>query len=145
VTIRLTVAGPQDAALFDRIADDVFDDAIDPGLLARYLASPVMHIVVAQDGDLIVGFCSGLVHFHPDKPEDFFINELGVAGPWRRRGIATRLIGATCDLARSLGCRVAWVVAEPTEEAVGFYRSLGVEQTGTNLAMFTFDLLDRAR
>jgi hypothetical protein len=35
---------------------------------------------------------------------------------------------------------VAWVVAEPTEEAVGFYQSLGVAQTGTNLAMFTFHL-----
>lgn len=140
MTVRLTVAGPQDAALFDRIADDVFDDAIDPDLLARYLAAPTMHIVVARDDDEIVGFCSGLVHFHPDKPEDFFINELGVAPPWRRRGIATRLIEATCDLARSLGCRSAWVVSEPTEEALGFYRSLGVEQTGTNLAMFTIHL-----
>lgn len=140
MSLRLIVAGPQDAALFDRVADDVFDEAIDADLLARYLASPTMHIVVAQDGDLIVGFCSGLVHFHPDKPEDFFINELGVAGPWRRRGIATRLIGATCDLARGLGCRTAWVVADPTDEAVGFYQSLGAEQTGENLAMFTFDL-----
>jgi aminoglycoside 6'-N-acetyltransferase I len=140
VSVRLIVAGPQDAALFDRIAEDVLDGPIDPDLLARYLASPTMHIVLARDGDLIVGFCSGLVHFHPDKPEDFFINELGVATGWRRQGIATRLIGATRDLARGLGCRSAWVVAEPTEEAVGFYRSLGVPQTGTNLAMFTFDL-----
>jgi aminoglycoside 6'-N-acetyltransferase I len=140
VSLRLTVAGPQDAALFDRIAQDVFDDPVDPDLLRRYLASPTMHIVVAQDGDLLVGFCSGLVHFHPDKPEDFFINELGVAGAWRRRGIATALIGATCDLARGLGCWQAWVVAEPTDEAMGFYRSLNVPQTGTNLAMFTFDL-----
>jgi aminoglycoside 6'-N-acetyltransferase I len=140
VSVRLIVAGPQDAALFDRIAEDVFDGPIDPDLLARYLASPTMHIVLARDGDLIVGFCSGLVHFHPDKPEDFFINELGVATGWRRQGIATRLIGATRDLAPPLGCRSAWVVAEPTEEAVGFYRSLGVPQTGTNLAMFTFDL-----
>lgn len=143
MSVRLTVAGPQDAALFDRVADDVFDNAIDPDLLARYLASPTMRIVVAQDGDLIVGFCSGLVHFHPDKPEDFFINELGVAAPWRRRGIATRLIAATCDLARDMGCRSAWVVADPTDEAMGFYRSLGAEQTGTDLAMFTFHLTPR--
>jgi hypothetical protein len=36
------------------------------------------------------------------------------------------------------------VVADPTDEAVGFYQSLGAEQTGTNLAMFTFDLTQGA-
>ncbi|MGI1661422.1 GNAT family N-acetyltransferase [Palleronia sp. KMU-117] len=140
MSLRLTVAGPQDAALFGRVAEDVFDNPIDPDLLRRYLASPTMHIVLALQDDLLVGFCSGLVHFHPDKPEDFFINELGVARAWRRQGIATALIHATCDLARGLGCRQAWVVAEPTDAAMGFYRSLKVPQTGTNLAMFTFDL-----
>jgi ribosomal protein S18 acetylase RimI-like enzyme len=142
VSLRIAVAGAEDAALFDRIADDVFDGPIDPGLLRRYLAEPRMHIVLALEGDLVVGFCSGMTHFHPDKPEDFWINELGVGTAFRRRGIATALISATCDLARSLGCGSAWVVADPTDEAVGFYRNLGAEQTGTNLAMFTFPLAD---
>lgn len=32
------------------------------------------------------------------------------------------------------------VVADPTEDAVGFYQSLGVRQDGDHRAMFTTDL-----
>lgn len=138
--MRVVVAGPGDAALFERIADDVFDGPCPPDRVAAYLADPRLHMVLALDGELVVGMCSGVHYFHPDKPDEMFINELGVDAGWRRRGIATRLIGAMCEHARSLDCRAAWVVADPTEEAVGFYRSLGVEQTGENLAMFTFEL-----
>jgi GNAT superfamily N-acetyltransferase len=69
-----------------------------------------------------------------------WVNELGVAPTHRRRGIATRLIGALCDHARTLGCTEAWVISDPTEEALGFYRSLDAPQTGTHLAMFTIRL-----
>lgn len=138
--VGIRVAGPADAALFDNVAEDVFDTRPRPDLVEAYLADPRHHIVLALAKGRIVGMCSGFDHFHPDKEPQFFINELGVSPGWRRRGIATRLIGATCDLARSLGCTEAWVVSDPTDEALGFYRSLRVEQTGENLAMFTIRL-----
>jgi GNAT superfamily N-acetyltransferase len=140
MSVSVFIARRIDASLFATAHEDVFDAPPDPDLVARYLAAPHLHIAVAVDGAQMIGMCSGVVYHHPDKPECYWINELAVAGPWRRQGIATRLIDVTCGHARRLGCREAWVLADPTEEAMAFYRSLGWRQTGTNLAMFTCDL-----
>ena len=36
-----------DTGLFDRIAEDVFDEPVDPARLAAYLAEPGHHMIVA--------------------------------------------------------------------------------------------------
>jgi aminoglycoside 6'-N-acetyltransferase I len=138
--VALVVAGPGDAALFDRVAEDVFDGPLRADLLAEFLADPRHHIVVAHVGGTVVGMVTGVHYIHPDKPAQLWIKELGVAPTHRRRGIATALMGALLGHARRLGCTEAWVVADPTEAAVAFYRSLDADQTGTHLAMFSFDL-----
>jgi hypothetical protein len=38
---------PGEVALFDRVADAVFDEPVDPGRLAAYLAEPGHHMLVA--------------------------------------------------------------------------------------------------
>jgi hypothetical protein len=44
----------------------------------------------------------------------------------------------TCmDHARRQGCTDIWVVADPTDEAEGFWQSLRWTRTGTRLAMFS--------
>jgi ribosomal protein S18 acetylase RimI-like enzyme len=140
MTIRVFIAEPADAPRFATLHDDVFDGPVDPGLLDRYLAADHLQIALATDGDLIIGMCSGVIHHHPDKPEHWWINELGVAEPWRRQGIATRLVAASVNEARRRACREIWVVADPTEMAEGFWQSLGWTRTGDRLAMFSRDL-----
>jgi aminoglycoside 6'-N-acetyltransferase I len=140
MSVSVFIARRIDATLFDDPHDDVFDAPPLPDLVARYLAALHLHIAVATDAGRMVGMCSGVVYHHPDKPEQYWINELGVAGPWRRQGIARRLIEVKCDHAGRLGCTEAWVVFDPTPEAMGFYRSLGAKQSGENLAMFSIDL-----
>ncbi|WP_050761381.1 GNAT family N-acetyltransferase [Jannaschia sp. CCS1] len=134
---RVFLAEPHHAPLFDTVHDDVFDGPILPDMLASYLADPKQHIVVAMDGEVMCGMCSGLHHHHPDKRPDMWINELSVAEPWRRRGFATRMIGALRAHGQSLGCIEIWVVADPTDMAEGVYTSLGWTRTGTRLAMFS--------
>jgi aminoglycoside 6'-N-acetyltransferase I len=46
---------PADAALFDRVADGVFDEPVDGARLAAYLAAPGHHMFVALDGGTVVG------------------------------------------------------------------------------------------
>lgn len=140
MVVSVFIARRIDAGLFRNAHDDVFDAPPRPDLVDSYLAAPHLHIAIAVEGDRLIGMCSGVVYHHPDKPDQYWINELGVASPWRRQGIATRLIRVTCDHARALDCTEAWVIADPTPEAMGFYQSLGVAQTGENLAMFSFDL-----
>ena len=136
----ILIAGPDDAALFARVADDVFDGPVDPTLLAEFLACPRHHIAVARMDGALVGMITGVDHIHPDKPPQMWINELGVATTHRRRGIARALLSAFLGHACALGCTEAWVIADPTPEAEGFWTATGAARTGTQLAMFTFPL-----
>ena len=135
--VSVFIARRIDAGLFGHVHEDVFDAPPDPHLLERFLAAPHLHIAVAVERDLMVGMCSGVVHHHPDKPDAFWINELGVAGPWRRQGIGTRLVMTCMDHARRLGCTEIWVIADPTDEAEAFWQSLRWTRTGERLAMFS--------
>lgn len=135
--IDIFLAEPHHAALFDGVHEDVFDGPVIPESLTSFLADPKQHIIVAIDAGQMCGICSGMHHHHPDRLPDMWINELSVATPWRRRGIATQMIGALRDLAIALDCREIWVVAEPTDMAEGFYVSLGWPREGERLAMFS--------
>ena len=131
------LADPSHARLFDAVHEDVFDGPIIPDCLTSFLADPKQHIVVAMDGPVMVGMCSGMHHHHPDKHPDMWVNELSVAEPWRRQGLATQLIRALRAHGHHLGCREIWVVADPTDMAEGFYTSLGWTREGSRLAMFS--------
>ena len=81
----------------------VFDEPVRPDLAKRFLATPNYRILVALDGDLVVGMCTGFTHFHPDKDEEFFVNELGVGDAYRRQGIGERLLRADARRGESDG------------------------------------------
>ncbi|MEM9500857.1 MAG: hypothetical protein AAF941_03315 [Pseudomonadota bacterium] len=63
--------------LLAQVADGVFDHAIDPARLETYLASPGNWMCIAMKGDLVVGMCMSVVHHHPDKPTELFLDEIG--------------------------------------------------------------------
>lgn len=120
--------------LLGRIADDVFDNEINSARLATYCAMPDAIFHIAMDGDLVVGQARGFVHRHPDAADEFYIDNLGVAPGYRRRGIATQLMRALLDEATSRGCVDIWLSTEPyNDEALGFYRSLGLNETPMTL------------
>ena len=110
ITIRNL--GPEDAHILDRVADGVFDNPVDPARAYGFLATRVNEIVVALQGGVVVGFASGTVLMHPDKPLGFFVNEVGVDDAYRRQGIATRLVRRIIDLARERGCEEIWLATE---------------------------------
>jgi aminoglycoside 6'-N-acetyltransferase I len=140
MAVSVFIARRIDAPLFTTVDEDVFDAPPQPDLVERYLAAPHLHIAVAVEGNRMIGMCSGVVHHHPDKPDAWWINEIGVAGPWRRQGIGTRLAMTSADHARRLGCTEIWVVSDPTDEAEAFWQNLGWTRTGTRLAMFSLRL-----
>jgi ribosomal protein S18 acetylase RimI-like enzyme len=123
VEIRRVESG--DEGLFDRIADDVFDHAIDPDTLAEYLATPCHHFVVAVAGGEVVGQVAAVVHKHPDeRPVELYIDEVAVAPAFRRQGLAWRMLDEMFALGRELGCREAWVGTEvDNAPARAFYES----------------------
>ena len=140
ITIRQLRAG--DAAVLGNVAPGVFDNPVRPNLAERFLATPNYRMFVALDRGLVVGMVTGFSHFHPDKDEDFFVNELGVDDQYQRRGIGTRLLEAILAEARAMGCSEAWLGTENTNvEALALYRkAMNDADRSEKMWVFTYDL-----
>jgi len=100
---------PGQAALLDDVADGVFNDPLDPDRLGPYLASPGAMLILAREGDCVVGQLKAAIHLHPDKPADLYIDELVVAPTHQRRGLARRLLREAEQWARERGCADVWL------------------------------------
>ena len=75
-----------DAGLLSNVAADVFDEPVDPERVAKYLASAGHLMVLASVDDLVVGQCTGLIHHHPDKPTELYVDEVGTGSSPRPVG-----------------------------------------------------------
>ena len=98
-------------------AAHLFDKAPREDAIARFLAEPNHHLLIAYDGKDPVGFVSGVELTHPDKGTEMFLYELGVDDAHRRRGIGRALVRRLGDLARERGCYGMFVLTEADNEA----------------------------
>ena len=118
--------GPDDAAILSNVAADVFDNPIDTRWAAEFLADPRHHMVVAIVDGVVVGMASAVHYVHPDKGPELWINEVGVAPAYQRRGIGKHLMQALLAHGRTLGCREAWLGTEMDNTAArGLYAAVG--------------------
>lgn len=139
VTVRLLV--PEDLDLLTASSDDVFDEPVIAALAAEFLTDPRHHIVGAILDGRLIGFASSVHYLHPDKPAQMFINEVGVAEAWQRRGIGRRLMACLTGHARRLGCTEAWVLTDDDNGAArALYTAAGGEDAPTRI--FVIDLGD---
>jgi aminoglycoside 6'-N-acetyltransferase I len=113
MAVQIKQVKRDDEALFDRVAEEVFDEPVDPQRLAAYLAEPGHLMLAAIDDGLIVAQCAAVVHRHPDKVTELYIDEVGVSREWQRQGIARKMLDRMFALGKSLGCGEAWVSTEP--------------------------------
>jgi aminoglycoside 3-N-acetyltransferase I len=129
-----------DAADVHRAAD-LFDSPPLPESTERFLADPGHHLLFAYDGaGRAVGMISGIETTHPDKGTEMLIYELGVAPAARMQGVATQLVTALADLARSRGCYGMWVGTEPDNApAQATYRRAGATEEAPFL-LLSWDL-----
>ena len=105
-----------------RIAEDVFDEPVRPDRLAAYLASPGHFMIVALVDGVVVGQCAAVIHRHPDKVSELYIDEVGVSPAFQRQGIARKMLDAMFALGKENGCGEAWVGTEPDNIAAdGLY------------------------
>jgi GNAT superfamily N-acetyltransferase len=91
VTVEIRLLGPDDGAVLDRVAPDVFDYPVAPRWAAEFLGDPRHHLAVALD--------DGVVPTH------------------QRQGIAGRLLAALLDHGARLGCVQGWVLTSPANTA----------------------------
>ena len=140
VEIRRLYAG--DDALVKRIAEDVFDEPVRPDRLAAYLASPGHMMIVALADGIVVGQCAAVIHRHPDKVSELYIDEVGVSPAFQRQGIARKMLDAMFALGKENGCGEAWVGTEPDNRAArALYESrLEPHAPAEEFVMYAYEL-----
>jgi len=139
VVFQIWRPGPGDVSRV--LAADVFDDPAEAAATARFLgkvglADPRNILLVADLDGRAVGFVSGTIMDHPDKPRGLFVQELGVNEEAQRRGIARALLAAIRAEGRAMGCTVTWVLTEADNAAArATYTSTGAAET-TGVVMY---------
>lgn len=113
--IEIRILRRDDAAVLDRVADDVFDHGVVPACRDEFLADPRHHLAVAIQDGVVVGMATAVNYVNPDKPPELWLNEVGVAAEARRAGVASRLLAPLLERGRELGCKQAWVLASPND------------------------------
>ena len=136
--IDVRILGRGEAHVLERVAEGVFDRAIDAAAANAFVSDPRLHLAVAVDDGTVVGMASGVHYHHPDKPvPELWIDEVGVAPSHHRRGLASRLLATLIEHGRSLGCGQAWVLTErDNQAAMQLYAKAGGEPS--DCVMFTF-------
>ena len=138
IDIRLLTAA--DAHVLERVAPDVFDGPVDARWTREFLADARHHLLVAVENAHVVGMVTAVDYVHPDKAPQLWINEIGVAPPYRRRGIGRRLLDAMLAHGRTLGCTEAWLGTEETNVAARrLYEGAGSDAEPFVLYSFRLD------
>ena len=114
---------PGDELDFAEVAPDVFDEPIHPERLEAYLLEPGHLMLLAFDNGVVVGQCAAVIHRHPDKLTELYVDEVGTASTHRRMGIARLMKDELFAWGRELGCEEAWLGTETDNEpAKALYR-----------------------
>ena len=119
-----TAQQPSDAYLRSLLASDSF----------------VAIAVFAEDGAVIGGLAGYVLPKFEQARSEFYIYDLAVAEAYRRRGIASALIGALQRLAAARGIYVIFVQADHGDDAaIALYSKLGIRED-----VLHFDIAPRA-
>jgi ribosomal protein S18 acetylase RimI-like enzyme len=113
-----------DSPVLANIGRDVFDEPIDRRRLSEYVGTPGHMMVVAIEEGIVIGQCAGVIHRHPDKATELYVDEVGTASTHRRQGIARAMLDELFRWGRERGCEEAWLGTElDNEPANALYRS----------------------
>ncbi len=100
------------AVLLNQVADEVFDEPIVSARVTAYLENPANLLIVAVTDGLVIGQLAAVLHYHPDKPIELYIDEVGVTMQYQRQGVATRLMEEIVTWGKALGCEEVWLGTE---------------------------------
>lgn len=140
-TIAVRRILPTEGDIVKHSLPGVFDYKVKDHLLRRFLSSDHNVLVGAIKDDALIGFASGVIYVHPDKDPELWINEVGVASPYQRQGIATQILRVARRIAVHEGCRACWLLTEPDNTAANaLYQSLEGWQGPEPTMMYSFDL-----
>lgn len=128
---RLT---PELASSFPSVADEVFDAEPTGEYLEKLALMPGHALFVAVGGGVVVGQLLAMIQFQADQSPQLYIDNLGVAPPFKRQGVARGLFEAAMVWGRDGGCEHVWLATDVgNAEARGFYASLGFSREAADV------------
>ncbi|HMC52765.1 MAG TPA: GNAT family N-acetyltransferase [Acidimicrobiales bacterium] len=105
--------------------------------LSEIITSPATTLLVARDGDAVLGTLTLVLFRIPTGPRAW-IEDVVVDEAARRRGVAEALTRAALDLAAEEGVRTVDLTSRPSREAANrLYVRLGFELRDTNVYRHT--------
>jgi len=118
------------------IVDQINDAPMETGprftvaSLRNFLADPKNVYLVATIEGRLAGALHAVRYLHPSGPWYLYIDEVDTAEPFRRQGVATRLMMSVMAIARDMGISEAWLGADDGNEAAhALYRRLHPSET----------------
>jgi ribosomal protein S18 acetylase RimI-like enzyme len=142
-TFSVKTLSSDDILLLSNVAENVFDNPIDERLAKEFLSDPRHHIVVAVEDGMVIGFASAVHYIHPDKPEEVWIDEVGVSPAHQKKGVAKAILRELLRLGRKLGCKSAWVLTDKGNIAANrLYSSVGGRVDPGDTVMYEFDTIE---
>jgi aminoglycoside 3-N-acetyltransferase I len=139
-SLNIRLLGPDDVALLEAVAETfgkAFDDeqtycGARPSFayLERLLGSDYFIALAAlEDGEVVGGLAAYELRKFEQERSEIYIYDLAVAEAYRRRGIATTLIGELRKLAMARGAWVIYVQADLGDEpAIALYTKVGARE-----------------
>jgi ribosomal protein S18 acetylase RimI-like enzyme len=104
--------------------------------IRKLLASDSSRLLVARDGDSVVGFLT-LVIFPIPTGVRAWIEDVIVDSAARGKGVGEKLNRAALDLAKNLGARTVELTSRPSREAANrLYQRMGFVPRDTNVYRF---------
>ncbi len=98
--------------------------------------------LAVEDGE-VIGMSSGVEYFHPDKPAQLWINEVGTGSAHRRKGVGRALTQALVNEAEARGCICAWLGTDhDNTPAQACFGSVPDGEPPTRFLLYEWDLED---
>ena len=130
MSVEIIRIEPTNTFLLDNVAADVFDLPIHPDRVARLAEQEHQILMVAVTEGIVIGQILAVIHHHPDKPTELYIDDLGVTPSHHRQHIASDLVQQALAAGRNAGYEEIWVLTEPDNLAAnGLYSSFGWKQS----------------
>lgn len=127
MTVEIIQLNESNMDILSHFDEDIFDEKIDPHRLTALVKEQNHIMLVAIIEGVVIGQVLAIIHRHPDKPTELYIDNLAVSETVQRRGIATRLLQELFIIGVKKGCEEVWVATESNNEpAKKFYSSLNL-------------------
>jgi len=129
--LRIREAGPRDIRRMSELEETCFEEAYPKEFLAHFVMDEDFISLVAEVGGVVIGMAVAEVEQRPFKKVGH-IWTVEVLPPYRRMGVATRLMEELEARLRARGARECYLeVRTDNEPALRLYEKLGYVRIGT--------------